>query len=160
VASWADTTLWGYTVAACKYAGASVTHEHALETREPSCVPRAAKTFFIPMVHSPLGAMGHMTTPELPSQEGRAPSHGACGSTGVPLLGRQSPEPWGTWWHWSSPQQGGEVWGRGTRGSTRAHLSKEVRFRAEGHVAAPELTSVRRRGPGLWGTWRLRSPPP
>jgi hypothetical protein len=43
-----------------------------LETREPSCVPMVAKHFFIPVVHSPLGAVGHVTVPELPSQEGRA----------------------------------------------------------------------------------------
>jgi hypothetical protein len=82
-------------------------HEHALETREPSCVPRAAKPFFILVVHSPPGIVRHVATPEFPSQEGRALS-------------------------------------RGTRGSTRAHLIKEARSGAEGHVAAPELTLVRR----------------
>jgi hypothetical protein len=40
----------------------------------------------------------------------------------------------------------------GTRGSARAHLSKETRFRVEGHVVAPELTSARRRGPRSWDT--------
>jgi hypothetical protein len=93
-----------------------------METREPSCMPKAAKPFFIPVVHSPPGAGGHMTTPELPSQEGRA----RC---------------------------------RGTHGSTGAHLSKEVRFRAEGHVATPELTSARRRGPGPRDMWQHRSSP-
>jgi hypothetical protein len=58
-----------------------------------------------------------------------------------------------TWQRWSSPQQGGEVHDRGTRGSIEAHLINEVRSRAEGHVAAPELTSVRRRGLGPWDTW-------
>jgi hypothetical protein len=152
VASWADAALWGRTVVAYTSAGASVMHECALETHEPSCMPRAAKPFFIFVVHSPLGAVGHMAAPELPSQEGRALSHGAHGSTGAPLSGRQSPEPWDTWWHRSSPQQGGEVWGRGTRGSAGAHLSKEARFRAEGHMVTPELTSARRRGPGPWDT--------
>jgi hypothetical protein len=47
-------------------------HERAVETREPSCVPRAAKCFFIPVVHIPPGAVGHVIAPELPSQEGRA----------------------------------------------------------------------------------------
>jgi hypothetical protein len=28
-----------------------------METREPSCMPRVAKHFFIPMVHSPSGAV-------------------------------------------------------------------------------------------------------
>jgi hypothetical protein len=81
------------TVAAYTSAGASVTHERTLETREPSCVPRAAKLFFIPVIHNPSGAVGHVATPELPSQEGRAPSHGTRVSTGAPLSGRQSPEP-------------------------------------------------------------------
>jgi hypothetical protein len=76
---------------------ASVTHERALETREPNSVPRAAKHFFIPVVHSLTGVMGHVTAPELPYQEGRAPSRGTHGSTGAPLSGRQSPEPWDMW---------------------------------------------------------------
>jgi hypothetical protein len=47
-------------------------HECALETREPSYVPRAAKNLFIPMLHSPPGAEGHVATLELPFKEGRA----------------------------------------------------------------------------------------
>jgi hypothetical protein len=35
-----------------------------------------------------------------------------------------------------------------TRGSTRAHLGRKVRSKAEEHVAALELNSVRMRGPG------------
>jgi hypothetical protein len=46
------------------------------------------------------------------------------------------------WQHMSPPQKGGEVRGRGTRGSTGAHPSKEVRSGAVGHVGAPEPTSV------------------
>jgi hypothetical protein len=84
-------------------------HEHALETRKPRCVPRAGKPFLFPVVHSPLGAVGHVTAPELPSQEGRAPSLRTRGSTETPLSGRQSPEPWDTWRHRSPPLQGGEV---------------------------------------------------
>jgi hypothetical protein len=30
-------------------------------------MPRAAKAFFIPVVHNPPGAVRHMTAPELPS---------------------------------------------------------------------------------------------
>jgi hypothetical protein len=60
-------------------------HERALETREPSCVPRVAKTFFIPVAHSPSEAVGYVATLELPSQEGRAPSRGTHGSTGAHL---------------------------------------------------------------------------
>jgi hypothetical protein len=74
-------------------AGASVTHERALKIREPNYVTGAAKSFFIPVVHSPLGAVGHVTVPELPSQEGRGSSRGTHGSTESPLSGRQSPEP-------------------------------------------------------------------
>jgi hypothetical protein len=99
-------------------------HERALETRKPSCVPRAAKSFFIHVVYSPPGpwdtwqhqisslrkvepgVMRHIAAPELPSQEGRARSHG-------------------------------------TRGSNGAHLTKEVRSEAEEHVVASELTSAR-----------------
>jgi hypothetical protein len=77
--------------------GASVTHERVLETRESSCVARAVKPFFIPVVHSPLGTVGHVTAPELLSQEVRSLSRGTRGSTGAPLSGRQSPEPWDTW---------------------------------------------------------------
>jgi hypothetical protein len=122
-------------------------------------VPRAAKFFFIPVVHNPSRVMGHVAAPELPSQEGIALSHGTRDSPEAPLSGRQSLEPWDTWQHRSSPQQGGEVRGCGTRGSIRAYLSKEVRFGVEGHVATPELTSVRRRCSGPWDTWRLWSPP-
>jgi hypothetical protein len=60
-------------------------HECALETREPSYVPMTAKHFFIPVVHNPLGAVGHVAVSELPSQEGRTLSRGTRGSTGAPL---------------------------------------------------------------------------
>jgi hypothetical protein len=141
-------------------------------------VPRAAKPFFIPVVHTPSGAVGHMATPVLPSQEGRARSRGTRGSTGahlskevrsraegrlaVPELAsakRRGPGSWDTWQRQSSPQQGGEIRDRGTRDSTGAHLIKEARSRAEGHVAAPELTSARRRGSGPRDTWWRWSPP-
>jgi hypothetical protein len=42
--------------------------------------------------------------------------------------------------------------------STGAHLSKKTRFGAEGYVAASELTSARRRGSGPRDTWRVQSP--
>jgi hypothetical protein len=41
-----------------RLAGTSVTRERALDTCKPSCVPRAARPFFIPVVHSPLGPWG------------------------------------------------------------------------------------------------------
>jgi hypothetical protein len=68
--------------------GASVTRDCALDTCEPICVPGAGRPFFIPVVHSPLRAVGYVATPELSSQGGEA---GA------------------TWQRWSPPQQGGEV---------------------------------------------------
>jgi hypothetical protein len=73
--------------------GASVTHERALKIREPTCVPMTAKSFFISLVHSPPGVVGHVAALELPSQEGRALSRGTRGSTGALLSGRQSPKP-------------------------------------------------------------------
>jgi hypothetical protein len=64
-----------------------------------------------------------------------------------------------TWQRRSSPQQGGEVRGCGIFGGAGAHLYREVRSGAEGHIAAPELTSAGRRGLGLWDTWRCWNPP-
>jgi hypothetical protein len=63
-------------------------HVLASETRKPSCVPRAAKPFFIPVVHSPLGVVGHMATLELFPRGGRFRSHGTGGSAGA-HLGRE-----------------------------------------------------------------------
>jgi hypothetical protein len=71
-----------------RLAGASVTRDRALDTCEPSCVPEAARRFFIPVVHSPLGAMGYVATPELSSWGGEV---GA------------------TWQRRSPPRQGGEI---------------------------------------------------
>jgi hypothetical protein len=139
--------------------GASLTHERDLKTREPSCVPRAARHFIIHVVQGPPGAMGYVAALQFPSQEGRASSRGTHGSTEAPLSGRQSPEPWDTWQRRSSSQQGGEVRGCQTHDSAGAHLSKEARFGAEGHMVASELTLARRRGSGPQDTWRLRSPP-
>jgi hypothetical protein len=52
--------------------------------------------------------MGHVAAPELTSSK------------------RQGPEPRDTWQRQSSPQQGGEVRGRGTHGGTGVHLCREV----------------------------------
>jgi hypothetical protein len=87
------------------------------------------------------GAIRHMVAPELTSAKRRGP-------------GLRD-----TWQHRSSPRQGDEVQGHGTRGITGAHLVKEARSGTEGHVAAPELTSARRRGPGSRDKWWHRSPP-
>jgi hypothetical protein len=58
------------------------------------------------------------------------------------LAGRRGLELRNTWQRQSSTQQGGEAWGHGTHGSTGAHLNKEVRSGAVGHMAAPEPTSI------------------
>jgi hypothetical protein len=71
-----------------RHAGASVTRDRALDTCEPSCVPEAARPFFIPVVHSPLEAVGYVAAPELSSWGGDARA---------------------TWQRRSPPRQGGEV---------------------------------------------------
>jgi hypothetical protein len=71
-----------------RLAGASVTRNRALDTCEPSCVPGTARPFFIPVVHSPLGAMGYVAALELSSR--------GC-------------EAGATWQHRSPPRQGGNV---------------------------------------------------
>jgi hypothetical protein len=71
-----------------RLAGASVTRDRALNTCEPSCVPGAARPFFIPVVHSLLGAVGYVAAPELSSR----------GDEARDTCQRQSP-----------PRQGGEV---------------------------------------------------
>jgi hypothetical protein len=77
-----------YSDMSARLAGASVTRDRALDTCEPSCMPRAARPFFIPVVHSPLGAVRYVAALELSSRGGEA---GA------------------TWQRQSPPRQGGEV---------------------------------------------------
>jgi hypothetical protein len=103
-------------------------------------VTRVAKSFFIHVVHSPPRAVGYVAAPELPSQEGRAPSRVTRGSTRTLLSGRQSPKSWDMWQHRSSPL-------------------RKAKPGAEGHVVAPELISSRRQGPELRDTWQRRSSP-
>jgi hypothetical protein len=55
-----------------RLAGASVTRDRDLDPCEPSCVAGAARPFFIPVVHSPLGAVGYVTALELSSRGGEA----------------------------------------------------------------------------------------
>jgi hypothetical protein len=71
-----------------RLAGASVTRDRVLDTCEPSCVPEAAMSFFSPVVHNPLGAVGYVAAPELSSRGGEAEA---------------------TWQRRSPPRQGGEV---------------------------------------------------
>jgi hypothetical protein len=86
-------------------------------------------------------------------------------------------ELWDTWQHRSSPlrkaepqavghvaapelpSQEGRARSHRIRGSTGAHLIKDTRSEAEGHVAALELTLARRRGLGPRNTWWRQSPP-
>jgi hypothetical protein len=42
------------------------------------------------------------------------------------------------------PLRGVRAWSHGTCGNAGAYLSREMRSGAEGHVAAPELTSTKR----------------
>jgi hypothetical protein len=55
-----------------RLAGALIIRDRALDTCEPSCVPGAARPFFIYVVHSPLGVVRYVAAPELTSQGGEA----------------------------------------------------------------------------------------
>jgi hypothetical protein len=137
-------------------AGASVTHDRALDTCEPSCVPGAAGPLFIHVVHSPLGAVGYVATPELSSRRGRA---GPRGSTGA-HLGREAR--FRAEEHVAASElssQEGRARSHGTCGSARAHLSREARSGAKEYVAAPELNPARRQDPEPRATWQHRSSP-
>jgi hypothetical protein len=95
------------------------------------------------------GVEEHVAAAELSSRGGRAQSHGTRVSAGVHLdrevrsgaeehvvmpelnsARKQDPRARATWQHQSSPQQVGEVRGRGTRDGFRAHLCSEVWFEA------------------------------
>jgi hypothetical protein len=101
----------------------------------------------------------HVTVLELSSQGDRTRSHGTRGSAGAHLdskarsgakehvtapelnsARRRGLRPRATWQHWSSPQQGGGVRGRGTHGGFRAHLCREVWSEATACVAARVCT--------------------
>jgi hypothetical protein len=105
------------------------------------------------------GAEEHVAAPELSSRGGRARSHGTRGSVGAHLgrearsgaeehmpapklnsARRRGPGPRDTWQHRSSPQQGGEVRGHGTRGGSGAHLCRDVWSEATACVAAHGCT--------------------
>jgi hypothetical protein len=66
-----------------RLACASIMCERALETCESSCVPRAARTFFIPVVHSPSGSWGMWQHQSSPLEEAEP---GAEGHVIVPEL--------------------------------------------------------------------------
>jgi hypothetical protein len=139
-----------------RLASASVTHDRALDTCEPSCVPGVARSFFIPVVHSPLGAVGYVATLEHSSRGGEAGATwqrrssplreaepGAMGhvATSEPTsAGRRGPELRAMWQHRSSPQQGGEVRGHGTHSGSEAQLYREVWSATTAYVAARGCT--------------------
>jgi hypothetical protein len=137
-------------------AGAPVIRDRALETWEPSCVPGAAKPFFIPVAHNPLGSWGTWQHRSSPLREARPEPRGSTRAH----LGREARSEVEE--HVVAPElssQGGRSQSHGTRGSAGANLGREARSRAEEHVAAPGLNSARRRDPGLRDTWQYRSPP-
>jgi hypothetical protein len=85
-----------------------------------------------------------MAAPELPPPHPGEVERKAMGhvvALELTSAGRRGSETRNTWRHRSSPQQGGEVQGRGTRGSARAHLGREVRFRATRYVVVHGCTS-------------------
>jgi hypothetical protein len=69
--------------------GASVTRDRTLDICELNYVSGVARPFFIPVVHSSLGAVGYVAAPELSSRGGEA---GAM------------------WQLRSPPRQRGEIW--------------------------------------------------
>jgi hypothetical protein len=121
--------------------GTSVTRDRALNTCEPSYVPGAARSFFIPMVHSPLRVVGYVAAPELSSQGAKSGPRGSVETH----LGRETRS--GAKEHVAASElsfRGGRTQSHGTHGSVKAHLNREMRCRAEKYVTAPKLNSVRR----------------
>jgi hypothetical protein len=128
-----------------RLAGALVTCDRVLDTCEPSCVPGAARPFFIPVVHSPLGSWGTWQHRSSPLGEARSGPRGSAGAH----LDREAR--YGAEEHVAAPElssRGGRARSNGTRDSIRAHLGRDARSRAEERVAELEPTSARRRGSG------------
>jgi hypothetical protein len=131
--------------------GTLVTHEHALETCEASCVPRAAKHFFVLVVHNPLGVMGYVVAPKLSSRGDRAWSHGTSDDPeAVPIreAGAGATGTHGAPGAALSREVGAGA--TGTRGTPRATLSHEVGARAMGTRGAPGVALTQESGP--WDT--------
>jgi hypothetical protein len=115
-------------VMSARLVGTSVTRDRALDTCEPSCEPGIARPFFIPVVHSPLGAVEYVATPR---------PHGSAGAH----LGRETRS--GAEEHVAALElfsQGGRAQSHGTRGSVGAHLYREVWSEATTCVAARGCT--------------------
>jgi hypothetical protein len=139
-----------------RLAGASVTRDYALDTCELSCVPGAAMSFFIPVVHSPLEPWGTWQHRSSPLGEARPGPRGSIGTH----LGREARS--GVEENVAAPElssQGGRARSHGTCDSVGVHLDREARSGDEKHVTVPELNSVSRRHPGPRDTWQHRSSP-
>jgi hypothetical protein len=124
-----------------RLADASVTRDHALDTCEPSCVPGAARPFFIHVVHNPLGAWDMRQHRSSPLGEARPGPRGSAGAH----LAREARS--GAEEHVAAPElssRGGRARSHGTCGSAGAHLGREARSGAEERVTALELNSARR----------------
>jgi hypothetical protein len=93
-----------------------------LGMREPSCIARPARHFFILEAHDPQGTVIRVAMLE-PFPAGR------WGSV-----------QWDMWQHRSSPWWGGEVLSNGPHGDTRAHHNRVARFRVAGRMPALEPT--------------------
>jgi hypothetical protein len=81
--------------------GASVTRDSALDTCEPSYVLGAARHFFIPVVHNPLGGRGVRGSTGALVSGRRGRGHVAAPEPTSP--GRRGPELRNTWQRRSSP---------------------------------------------------------
>jgi hypothetical protein len=66
--------------------------KHTLETREPSCVSRIAKSFFILVIHSLLVAVGHVAAPKLPLEEVKPGATGHMTALELASAGMRDPE--------------------------------------------------------------------
>jgi hypothetical protein len=105
-----------------RIAGASVTCDHALDTCEPICMPRVTRSFFIPVVHNPLGTWGTWQHRSSPLGEGRPGLRGSAGAH-LDTEARSGVEE-----HAAAPElssRGGRARRHGTHGSIRAHLGRE-----------------------------------
>jgi hypothetical protein len=94
----------------------------------------------------------HGSTRALPLREVGSDAMRHAAAPELSSVGWHGLEPRDTWWHHIPSRSGGEVQGRGTRDSAGAHLDREVRFGAVGHMAAPEPISTGRQGPELQDT--------
>jgi hypothetical protein len=63
-----------------------------LETLEPSCMIRTTKSFFIPVVHGPPGAVGHVASPKPPLRKAEPGAMGHVAASKFTSSRRQCPE--------------------------------------------------------------------